>query len=112
MSQKNFSVSETAVELLSAGSECPRKSSHALQRARSDPITMENAVSNHKFKIGQSVNYTSRPFGAVTAAGVYKITRLLPPKGDDFQYKIKSAAEPHERVAKESQLDRADMPEL
>jgi len=36
-----------------------------------------------------------------------KITRLLPPEGEDFQYKIKSAAEPHERVAKESQLDRA-----
>jgi hypothetical protein len=27
-----------------------------------------------------------------------KITRLLPPEGEDFQYKIKSAAEPHERV--------------
>jgi hypothetical protein len=69
-------------------------------------------VSNHKFRIGQSVNYTSGLFGAGSARGVYKITRLLPPEGDDFQYKIKSAAEPHERVAKESQLDRADMPDL
>ena len=73
---------------------------------------MENAVSNHKFKIGQSVNYTSGPFGAGSTRGVYKITRLLPSEGDDFQYKIKSAVEPHERVAKESQLDRADMSEL
>jgi hypothetical protein len=73
---------------------------------------MEEAVSNHKFKIGQSVNYTSGPFGAGSASSVYKITRLLPPEGDDFQYKIKSPAEPHERVAKESQLDRADMVEL
>ena len=73
---------------------------------------MEEAVSNHKFKIGQSVNYTSGPFGAGSASSVYKITRLLPPEGDDFQYKIKSPAKPHERVAKESQLDRADMPEL
>ena len=69
-------------------------------------------MSNHKFRIGQSVNYTSGLFGAGSAGGVYKITRLLPPEGNDFQYKIKSAAEPHERVAKESQLDRADMPEL
>jgi len=69
-------------------------------------------VSNHKFKIGQTVNYTSGPLGAGTASGVYKITRLLPPEGDDFQYKIKSTAEPHERVAKESQLDRADMAKL
>ena len=73
---------------------------------------MENAVNNHKFKIGQSVNYTSGPFGAGIATGVYKITRLLPLEGNDFQYKIKSAAEPHERVAKESQLDRVDMSEL
>jgi len=73
---------------------------------------MEDAVSNHKFKIGQTVNYTSGPFGAGRASSVYKITRLLPPEGDDFQYKIKCAAEPHERVAKESQLGRADMPEL
>ena len=64
-------------------------------------------MSSHKFKIGQSVNYTSGPFGAGSRSGVYKIMQPLPPEGDDFQYKIKSAAEPHERVAKESQLDRA-----
>jgi hypothetical protein len=62
-------------------------------------------VSNHKFKIGQSVNCTG-PFGSARASGIYTITQLLPPEGDDYQYKIKSAAEPHERVAKESQLDR------
>ena len=73
---------------------------------------MEDAVSSHKFKIGQSVSYTSGVFGAGSANSVYKITQLLPPEGDDFQYKIKSAAEPHERVAKESQLDRVDMPEF
>jgi hypothetical protein len=69
--------------------------------------TMENAVAHHKFKIGQSVTYTSGPFSAGGASNVYKITQLLPPEGDDFQYRIKSAAEPHERVVKESQLDRA-----
>jgi hypothetical protein len=64
-------------------------------------------MNTHKFKIGQSVNYTSGPFGAGRGGGIYKITQLLPPEGDDFQYKIKSASEPHERVVKESQLDRA-----
>jgi hypothetical protein len=68
---------------------------------------MEDAVSGYKFKIGQSVSYTSGPFGAGSASSIYKITQLLPLEGDDFQYKIKSVAEPHERVAKESQLDRA-----
>src|SRR6266704_3245488 len=47
--------------------------------------TRDDAVSSHKFKIGQSVNYTSGPFGAGSASGVYKITQLLPPEGDDFQ---------------------------
>jgi hypothetical protein len=59
-------------------------------------------VSNHKFKIGQSVNYNSGQIGAARSSSVYKITQLLPPEGDDFQYKIKSAAEPHERVVKEA----------
>ena len=68
---------------------------------------MEDAVTHHKFKIGQSVNYTSGPYGASDGSGIFKITQLLPPEGDDFQYKIKSAAEPHERVAKESQLNHA-----
>jgi hypothetical protein len=81
-----------------------------LVRAATRPIqstAMEDAVSSHRFKIGQSVNYTSGPFGVGSGSGVYKITQLLPPEGEDFQYKIKNAAEPHERVAKESQLDRA-----
>jgi hypothetical protein len=56
-------------------------------------------VSNHKFKIGQSVSYTSGFGIAASASRIYKITQLLPPEGDDFQYKIKSAAEPHERMA-------------
>jgi hypothetical protein len=41
---------------------------------------MEDAVSSHRFKIGQSVNCTSGPFGAGSASGVYKITQLLPPE--------------------------------
>jgi hypothetical protein len=65
---------------------------------------MESDLSDHKFKIGQSVLYTSGPYGR--GGGVYKITQLLPPEGDDRQYRIKSASEPHERVVKESQLHR------
>jgi hypothetical protein len=64
-------------------------------------------VSTHKFKIGQTVYYTSGLYAAGSARSVYQITQLLPPEGDDFQYKIKSAAEAHERVAKESRLNHA-----
>jgi hypothetical protein len=56
-------------------------------------------LSDHKFKVGQLVRYTS--YGA---SGVYKITQLLPPVGDEPQYRIKSENEPHERVVKESML--------
>ena len=44
--------------------------------------------------------------GRHIASADYKVTYLLPPEGDDYQYRIKSAAEPHERVLKESQLQR------
>jgi hypothetical protein len=68
--------------------------------------TMESTLSDHKFKVGQTVHYTSGPYGRSATSGVYKITQLLPPEGDDRQYRIKSTNEPHERVAKESQLAR------
>src|ERR1700730_6795160 len=54
----------------------------------------------------QAVNYTPGPFGRGGASGVYKVTQLLPPEGGDYQYRIKSADELHERVVKESQLNR------
>jgi hypothetical protein len=41
------------------------------------------------------------------AAADYKVTHLLPRhKATNYQYRIKSAAEPHERAVKESQLQR------
>jgi hypothetical protein len=57
-------------------------------------------VQDHKFKIGQSVSLTSGPFGRGGTNGIYKVTQLLPLEGDDYQYRIKSVDEPHERVAK------------
>jgi hypothetical protein len=63
---------------------------------------MDSSVHEHKFKVSQSVFFTSGPFGR----GGTNVTQLLPPEGDDHQYRIKNADEPHERVIKESQLDR------
>ena len=57
-------------------------------------------MSGHKFKIGQLVNYLGRE----RAVGPYQVTQLLPPEGEAFQYRIKNANEPHERVAKEHEL--------
>ena len=60
----------------------------------------------HKFRVGQTVHYTSGPYGRATGNAIFKVTQLLPSEGDDHQYRIKSASEPHERVVKESQLVR------
>ena len=59
-------------------------------------------MSGHKFKIGQLVNYLGRD----RAPGVYQVTQLLPPEDKEFQYRIRNINEPHERVAKESELRR------
>ncbi|HEY2526880.1 MAG TPA: hypothetical protein VGJ20_02860 [Xanthobacteraceae bacterium] len=66
---------------------------------------MEDSVQDHKFKVGQSVSFTSGWFGRGGANSIFKVIQLLPPEGGDYQYRIKSAHEPHERVVKESQLD-------
>ena len=64
-----------------------------------------SALKEHKFEIGQTVYFTSRPLGHMASNGTYRIVRLLPSDGDDYQYRVKSAAEVFERVVKESQLD-------
>jgi hypothetical protein len=63
-------------------------------------------LKTHKFQIGQTVCFTSRPIGHMAVNDAYLIVKLLPSDGDDYQYRIKSANEAFERVAKESQLDR------
>ncbi len=61
----------------------------------------------HKYQVGETVYYTSPTFGRAAASGSYTVVKLLPSEGDDYQYRIKSSGEAFERVAKESQLDRA-----
>jgi hypothetical protein len=64
-----------------------------------------SAFRSHKFRVGQTVSYTSSPITRPGASGSYKVVRLLPSDGDDYQYRIKHAGEAFERVAKESQLE-------
>lgn len=69
-------------------------------------LRRSKGVKAHKFTIGQSVYYTGAMLGRASAGGSYRIVRLLPPEGGDYQYRIKSVGEAYERVAKESQLER------
>jgi hypothetical protein len=63
-------------------------------------------MSDHKFKVGQTVSYLSASHRGGTRSDVFKIMQRLPPQGGDFQYRIRGANEPHDRVAKESELER------
>jgi hypothetical protein len=67
----------------------------------------EIPIRAHKYQVGETVYYTSPTFGRAAATGSYTVVKLLPSEGDDYQYRIKSSGEAFERVAKESQLDRA-----
>lgn len=80
-------------------------------RTQSPPVqpvaAHEIPVRTHKYQVGEIVYYTSPSFGRAAATGSYTVVKLLPSEGDDYQYRIKSSGEAFERVAKESQLDRA-----
>ena len=69
---------------------------------------MEEARLPHKFSVGQLVHFT--PTGPGAIAGDYEICRVMPEP--DYQaeprYRIKSAAERHERVVTESLLTLPD----
>jgi len=54
----------------------------------------------HKFKIGQNV-YLERSLAV--PGGAYVITKRLPERDGEFEYRIKWQ-EPHERVVRESEL--------
>jgi hypothetical protein len=69
-------------------------------------VTVHSAfLRSHKFRVGQTVLYTSSPITRPGASGSYKVVKLLPSDGDDYQYRIKNSGEAFERVAKESQLE-------
>jgi hypothetical protein len=61
---------------------------------------------SHKFHVGESV--IVRPaISRNVPGGVYEVTKQLPHNGREFEYRIKSANEEHERVAQESELIKA-----
>jgi len=63
-------------------------------------------MTQHKYRVGQAVDYDPGRLGVRAAPGEYKIVRLLPPEGSELLYRIKSVGEAFERVAKERELSR------
>ena len=68
-------------------------------------VTRSSGFRTHKYRVGQTVFYTSSPISRPGASGSYQVVRLLPSDGEDYQYRIKNPGEAFERVAKESQLE-------
>lgn len=60
----------------------------------------------HKYKIGQTVEYTPLRSGIPPSSRDYKIIRLQPAEEGLPIYRIKSSNEAYERVAKETELKR------
>jgi hypothetical protein len=62
-------------------------------------------LDSHKYKVGQSVRYNSSVARRFGSSASFKIVKVLPREDGHRQYRIKSASESHERVAKESELN-------
>ena len=56
----------------------------------------------HRFKVGQLVTLHSKRHGVW--AEKFEVVKLLPQEGGDFQYRVKSTRDGHERVVLESEL--------
>jgi hypothetical protein len=61
-------------------------------------------MAQHKFKVGQLVDYHPNRLVMTPSSREYKVVRLLPLEGSDLLYRIKSPGETFERVAKEQDL--------
>ena len=60
----------------------------------------------HKYKVGQEVSFSPAKLSMPASSRSYKIMSRLPREGGEYMYRIKSAAELFERVARESEIVR------
>jgi hypothetical protein len=67
-------------------------------------------MANHKFKIGQLVNFVPARSGMPTLGRQYEVVRLLPTEAGEPQYRVKCKGDTFDRVAKESELSRRSAP--
>ena len=63
----------------------------------------------HKFAIGQMVRFDAKDTSLPRPRGPYEVMRVLPAEDAQSQtYRIKSKAEPFERIAKEYEIVAVD----
>lgn len=61
-------------------------------------------MAQHKFIIGQTVDFRPGPHEPHADSGLYTVRRLLPSETRDLQYRVQNNTNGHERVVRESQL--------
>jgi hypothetical protein len=64
------------------------------------------AMPTHKFKIGETV-FLEPSRDQNLPGGAYIVIKKLPEHDGEFEYRVRSSYEPHERVVRESQLSAA-----
>jgi hypothetical protein len=62
-------------------------------------------MSSYKFHVGETVSLISAASRNVPG-GIYEVTKKLPEVHGEFEYRIKSVGEVHERVVRESELTK------
>jgi hypothetical protein len=60
----------------------------------------------HRFQVGQTVQFRTKPFYVSVALGAFEVTKQLPERDGEFEYRIKNVAEPHERVGAGKRAER------
>jgi hypothetical protein len=58
----------------------------------------------HKFQVGEIVRLSP---ARNVPGGSYEVIKQLPDRSGEFEYRIKSMNEPHERVVRESELRKS-----
>lgn len=64
---------------------------------------------NHRYNPGDTVRLNRASPYRNAAGGTYEVIRQLPFNEGDYQYRIKSSREQHQRVAKERDLDQSSL---
>jgi hypothetical protein len=63
-------------------------------------------VAHHKFCLGQKVTLAANLINRSAVGGSYVVTKQLPERDGEFEYRLKSVSATHERVVRESELAR------
>ena len=66
--------------------------------------TTSSRAVEHMFEIGQTIHYRTSQRGVSAVAGQYQIVGYRPAEDGEALYRIKSANERHERIAREGEL--------